>query len=366
MLDAGAEPGQGLGAARIEAGHDVVVVLGVAGYRVHPRQLQQALGVDGGFQRLADHPGGIVEAQEGVPQAVLGAAQIGADARRGEAVAALFHQVGPARNVAAGGGDAAAGVLDEAAGDQVRPHRQRFPGLGELAVAVVHEDDCLGVGLAGHLRHLADGFQIKGVALGVATAALDVHHRGGLGLPGDQVVIRHLVGQQRAFVVLHAVFPQRAAALAGLPDADDPLQRVVGAAGGRQQRVAGAQQAEQCHRQRVGAAHELGPHQSGLGAHAAGKHLLQLVAAVIPDAVAAGTPEMPRLHAAVGEGFQHLELVVVPDFLHVGELLLAEFQCLAVQRQHLRLEIVKLFDHTVSHFRVNCCILPAGVKPRRV
>ena len=71
-------------------------------------------------------------------------------------MAALFHQVGAACNVAAGGGDAAAGVFDETAGDQVRACGQRLLRLGELAVAVIHKDDRIGVGLASSLGHPAD------------------------------------------------------------------------------------------------------------------------------------------------------------------------------------------------------------------
>ena len=114
-----------------------------------------------------------------------------------------------------------------------------------------------------------------------------MHHRGGLGLLGNQVVVGGEVRQQRAFVILNAVLPQGAAALARLADADHALQRVVGAAGRSQQGVPRAQQAEKRDRQGVGAAHELRAHQRCLRPHAAGKDLLQLIAAVVPDAVAA-------------------------------------------------------------------------------
>ena len=80
VLDARAEARQGGGAAGIEAGDDIVVVVGVAGHRLNAHQLQQALGVDGGLEGLAHNAGGVVEAQEGVAQAVLSAAQVGTDA----------------------------------------------------------------------------------------------------------------------------------------------------------------------------------------------------------------------------------------------------------------------------------------------
>ena len=56
---------------------------------------------------------------------------------------------------------------------------------------------------------------------------------------------------------------------------------------------------------------------------------------------------MPCLDAAVGEGTQHFELVVVADLLHMGKLRTAEVKGLAVQRQHFGAQGVKLFDHVV-------------------
>ena len=323
------------------------MVGGVARHGIDARQLQQALGIDGGFQRLADDARRVVEAEEGIPQAVLRAAQVPADAGRSEAVAALFDKVLTARNVAARRGDAAAGVLDETARHDVRAEGDGLGGLGELAVAVVHENHRVRVGFACGVRDLLNRGKVKRIALGVAAAALDVYHRGGLGLLGDQVIVGGEVRQQRALVVVHAKLPQRAAALARVSDADDAFQRVIRAARGGQQGVAGAQQTEQRDGQCVGAAHELRAHQCGLGPHAAGKDLLQLVAAVVPDAVAAGPPEMPCLDAAVGEGAQHFELVVVADLLHMGKLRTAEVEGLAVQRQHFGAQVVKLFDHVV-------------------
>lgn len=76
MLDARAEARQRGGTARVKAGHNVVVVGGVARHRIDARQLQQTLGIDGGFQRLADDARRVVEAEEDIPQAVLRAAQV--------------------------------------------------------------------------------------------------------------------------------------------------------------------------------------------------------------------------------------------------------------------------------------------------
>ena len=53
--------------------------------------------------------------------------------------------------------------------------------MGELAIAVIHKDHHIGVGLAGGIGHFLDGIQVKGVALGITAAALDMHHGSGLG-----------------------------------------------------------------------------------------------------------------------------------------------------------------------------------------
>ena len=56
---------------------------------------------------------------------------------------------------------------------------------------------------------------------------------------------------------------------------------------------------------------------------------------------------MPRFDAAVGEGAQHFELVIVADLLNMRKLRAAEVQRLAVQRQDFGFQVVKLFDHRI-------------------
>ena len=155
------------------------------------------------------------------------------------------------------------------------------------------------------------------------------------GFLGDQIVVRGEVGLEGSFVVVYAVVHQGAGALALAVQTDDALQRIVGAAGGGQQGIAGAQQTKQGDRQGVGAAHELRAHEGSLSTHAAGEDLLQLITAVVPDAVAAGTPEVPGLDTAIGEGTQHFQLVVVADFLHMAERFTTKFQSFSVQFQHI-------------------------------
>ena len=96
------------------------MVGGIAGHGVHTHQLQQALGIHGGFQCFTHNAGGVIEAEESITQAVLRAAKVLADAGGGKAVADFFHQISFTGNIAASGGNAAAGVLDKAARDNVR------------------------------------------------------------------------------------------------------------------------------------------------------------------------------------------------------------------------------------------------------
>ena len=139
--------------------------LAVAWDGLFAQQLQHTLGVDGGLNGLAHHTGGVVEAQIHIPGGLQRAAQLLAKAGGVQAVSAQFHQILATHDVAAGGSNAAAGVLDQAAHCDIRAHLTGLLRLGELAVAVIHKDDDLRVCGAGGIGNFADGSQIKGVAL---------------------------------------------------------------------------------------------------------------------------------------------------------------------------------------------------------
>ena len=162
------------------------------------------------------------------------------------------------------------------------------------------------------------------------------------GFLGDQVVVRGEVGLEGGFVIVYAVVHQGTGALALAVQTDDALQRIVGAAGGGQQGVPCPQQTEQCHRQRVGAALELAAHQRILCAHDLCKDLLQLGTAGIPQAVAGGAQHIGGGHLGVRKGFQHLELVVVADVLHLLEVGLAELESFFIQRQNFGFVVEKV------------------------
>ena len=318
------------------------MILAVARDGLFAHQFQQALGVDGCFDGLADHAGGIVEAQIHVAGRFQRAAQLLAQARCVQAVSAQLHQVFPACNVAAGGGNAAAGILDQAAHHKVGSHLAGLLRLGKLTIAVIHKDDDLRIRRAGGIGDLFDGIQVKRRALQITAAALDMAYFGPRGLFCNEVVVRGKIGLEGRFVVLHAVIHQRAGAFAFAVQADHALQRIVGAAGSGQQGVPRVQQAEQCHGQRMGAALELAAHQSVLGPHHLSKDLFQLGAAGIPQAVSGGAQHIGGGHLGVGKGFQHLELVIVPDLLHVAEIGPAKLHGFFIQRQDFGFVIEKV------------------------
>ena len=147
---------------------------------------------------------------------------------------------------------------------------------------------------------------------------------------------------------MDAVVHQGTGALALAVQTDDALQRIVGAAGGGQQGVPCPQQAEQGHRQRMGAALELAAHQCILCAHHLGKDLFQLCAAGVPQAVAGGAQHIGGGHLGVGKGLEHLELVEIADFLHMAEIGLAQLHGLFVQCQHFGFVIKKWLRIDIS------------------
>ena len=318
------------------------MILAVARDGLFPHQLQQTLGVDGGLDGLADDAGRIVKAQIHVARGVQCTAQILAEAGGVQPVGAQLHEVAAARDVAAGGGDAAAGVLDEAAHHEVCTCLAGFFLLGELAVAVVHKDDDVGVGGTCGVGDLADGVEVEGVALQVAAAALDVADLRARGFLGDELIVRGKVGLQRGLVVLDAVIHQGSGAFALAIQTDDAFQRVIRTARGSQQGIACPQQAKEGHGQRMGAALELAAHQCIFGAHHLGKDLLELGAAGVPQAVAGGTQHIGGGHLSVRKCFQHLELVVVADVLHLLEVGLAELEGFFIQRQNFGFIIEKV------------------------
>ena len=165
------------------------------------------------------------------------------------------------------------------------------------------------------------------------------------GFLGNQLIIRGKIGLEGSFVVLYAVVHQGAGALALAIQTNDTLQRIVGTAGGGQQGIPCPQQTKQGHGQSMGAALELAAHKGVFRAHHLGKDLLEFGAAGIPQAIARGAKHIGRRHLGITKSLEHLELVEIPDLLHVAEIGLAELHGLFVQGEHLGFIIKEMVQH---------------------
>ena len=93
--------------------------------------------------------------------------------RGAQTVGAALHEIGAAADIAADGREPAAGVFDERAHDQIRPHVRGLDALDELAVAVVHHADDVGLCALAERDQLPDLLHRKRRARGVALGALD-------------------------------------------------------------------------------------------------------------------------------------------------------------------------------------------------
>ena len=144
---------------------------------------------------------------------------------------------------------------------------------------------------------------------GVALGPLDGDELGPVvDLLPDGVVVEGAVRLQVRLRIGDAVLRQGAG---GGPDADDLLQRVVGGPHRGEQLVPRQQVGGEGHRQGVGAAGDLGPHQGRLRVEHVGVHPLQVVPAVVVVAVAGGGGKVGGVHPVFLHGVQDLALVVL-------------------------------------------------------
>ena len=104
---------------------------------------------------------------------VLGAAALPADSRAGQPHGSRLHQILPANDVSAGGGNSAAGVLNQGTGHNVGSYLRGLDVLHKLAVAVVHEHQNIRIGPLGGFNDLADLPHGQRRTEGIAPGALD-------------------------------------------------------------------------------------------------------------------------------------------------------------------------------------------------
>ena len=285
------------------------------------QELHHPGGEHGGLHRLGHRVGG--QKQALVQQAVVpqGGAALRPDAGHRQAHGGSLHQVPPPGDVAAGGGQAAAGVFNEGTHHQVGPHVGGLHGLHELPVAVVHDDRRVRVGLLDHAAHLPDLRHRQGGAGRVPLGALDEHrlHPGIGGRLGHPLQVG-LVVKKFYLPVFDAVVFQGTVSL--VHRADHPQQGVVGGPHSGHQHVPRLQTAVQGGGDGVGAVDELDAHQGGLGAEDLGVDLVQLVPAQVVVAVAGGAGEVGVGHPVGLEGVQHPGGVLLGDGVDAGELVL--------------------------------------------
>ena len=162
-------------------------------------------GEDGTLFRSGNHGGGQEEALEQAghePQ--IGThllAKAGGGEPEGAAADALFR----AADVAADGGQAAAGVLDEGADNHVGPYIGGLHGFYKFAIAVVHHNGHIRLALLAEGNELAKLGHGERESGGVALGPLDLHQLRPLidGLP-DPFKIKAAVGKQIHLAVCDA------------------------------------------------------------------------------------------------------------------------------------------------------------------
>ena len=274
-------------------------------------------GEDGTLFRSGNHGGGQEEALEQAghePQ--IGTyllAKAGGGEPEGAAADALFR----AADIAADGGQAAAGVLDEGADHHVGPYIGGLHGFYKFAIAVVHHNGHIRLALLAEGNELADLSHGEREPGGVALGPLDGDELGFL-VDGslDARIVKASVGEQIYLPVADAVLRQGTGTLA---DADDLLQGIVGGSHRGQQLVAGQQIGTEGYSQGVGAAGDLRPDQGSLGVEYVGVDLFQGVPAQVIVAVAGGSGKAGGADPILPHGIEHLGLVVFGDGINGGE-----------------------------------------------
>ena len=231
-------------------------------------------------------------------------APLTADAWSGEPATGLLHQLPATRHIAAGGRNRAAQVLDQGTGHQIGTHRRGLLQLHQLAVAVVHEHQTMGLEGLHPLHQPADLIHRERRPPAVAAAALDQHHPGRHGQGGgDPGLIHAAVGQQIQLVVDDAELRQ--GTLAAAADADHLLKGVVGTTAEGQEAITGAQHPEQGRGNGVGATHKLQAHGGGLRLEHPREHPIEHLSTQITVAIAAHRGEVMHPQPLRRESLQH-------------------------------------------------------------
>ncbi len=114
-------------------------------FRLIAKKLHELCGKHSGFDRLGHNMGGHEKALIQRTVIAHGAAALTADAGHREPLGGRLHQIGATGDIAAGGRQSAARVLDEGADHKVCTHLGGLQRLHKLAVAVIHQHSGIGV-----------------------------------------------------------------------------------------------------------------------------------------------------------------------------------------------------------------------------
>ena len=254
-----------------------------------------------------------------VQQAVLPhrAAALAADARRGQLIGGVFHQIRAAGNIAAGRGQSAARIFDQRPCNDVRADLRRLDILDELTVAVIHHDRSLRVCLPHGLADLPDLRAGQGLAHRITAAALDEHQLDVLVLCrlGDRGQVGRAVLEVN-LLVADAVALHAAAVVAG----DRVLERVIGGTGDRKHGIPGLDRGKHGAGQRVCAVDKADAHERSLGAENVRINVVERVAAVVVVTITGCPGEQVVRHAVFGKCRKHLFGIPVADLLDAGKI----------------------------------------------
>ena len=313
-LNALAEGHHGLPATQRHGLNDVMAVL-VGGGNAGKAQLFIDIG---GEHSALEGTGGHRGRQE---QALIKCGhqtQVGTDflaeAGSGQTIGTALHALLGAADIAADGGETAAGVFDQTAHDHIGAHIGGLQRLHKFTIAVVHHDfhvrlDALAEG--NQLANLCHGKRGTG---GIALGALNGNQLGAL-VDGvaDGVIVKTAVRLQIGLGICDAVLLQRAGAL---PDTDDLFQGVIGGTYGGEQFIAGQEVGGEGHSQRMSAAGDLRADQCSLCVEHIGIDLLQIVTACVIVTIAGGGGKVGGVDPVFLHGGQDFSLVVFSNLIN--------------------------------------------------
>ena len=274
------------------------------------------------------------EALEERPVHAERSAALAANARKRQTFRRLLHEIGAAGNIPAHGGESAAGVFDERTGDEIGAKRRRLTFLGELPVAVIHDDRRIGAACLYCADDLPDLRDRKRAPGRISAAALNERRcRAKLRYAlRDRGIVRPAVGSKLQLLIPDAERGERAAAGAG----DGGVERIVRRSRNGKDRVARLESAVKRAGNRVRAVHKRGAHERRFRAEHIGIDLFQRFASEIIVAIAGRSGKARLGHAVRAEGIQHALRILLRRALKSAENGLEPFL-------HLGGQCIKLF-----------------------